>query len=184
MRHEIRIDAHSSNKIDWKIMPVVNKKTIEPFLPALRILYARIGESHLDWAITGSLGFALQGVDVNVHDIDIQSNLDDVYKIESLLQEFVIEKVVFKSSPGIRSYFGRLQIADIVVELMAAMQKHLNDGNWEQPVDIRAYRRHVDFEGMHLPVLSLVHEQQAYLQMGRVEKAKMLADWLKEHPNY
>jgi hypothetical protein len=163
-------------------MSAVNKENIERFMPALRILYARIGESHLDWAITGSLGFALQGVDVSVHDIDIQSNLDDVYKIEGILQEYVTEKVAFKPSPDIRSYFGRMQIGDVTVELMAAMQKRLNDGSWEQPVDVKVYRLWVDFEGMHLPVLSLVHERQAYLKMGRLEKAKILEEWLKEHP--
>jgi hypothetical protein len=163
-------------------MPEMNKETLDRFLPALRILYARIGNSDLDWAITGSLGFALQSVDVSVHDIDIQSNLDEVYEIERRLQEFVTEKVIFKSSPNIRSYFGRLQIGDITIELMAAMQKRLQDDGWEEPLDVAASRRWVDYEGMHLPVLSLVHEQQAYLQMGRLEKAKLLADWLKEHP--
>jgi len=163
-------------------MSEMNKETIDRFLPALRILYARIGISQLDWAITGSLGFALQGVDISVHDIDIQSNLDEVYEIERRLQEFVTEKVIFKSSPNIRSYFGRLQIGDITIELMAAMQKRLQDDIWEEPLDVTESRRWVDYEGMHLPILSLVHEQQAYLLMGRLEKAKMLADWLKEHP--
>jgi hypothetical protein len=37
----------------------------------------------------------------------------------------------------------------------------------------------VEREGMSLPVLSLEYEYGAYLQMGRVEKARLLQKWLE-----
>jgi len=37
-------------------------------------LYERLGDSDVNWAVTGSLGFALQGVPVEPHHIDIQTD--------------------------------------------------------------------------------------------------------------
>jgi len=148
-------------------------------LQVLRKLYERLKDSNVNWVVTGSLGFALQGVPVEPHDIDIQTDKEGAYEIEHLFSEFVVEPVRFKESERIHSHFGALMIDGIKVEIMGDIQKKVND-EWEPPVDINRYKRFVQIEGMEIPALDLEYEYQAYLKLGRVEKAKMLKKFLEE----
>jgi len=50
------------------------------------------------WALTGSLGHALQGVPVEVHDVDIQTDREGAYEIERRFSEFVVRRVRFSST--------------------------------------------------------------------------------------
>ncbi len=148
-------------------------------LKVLRKLYERLKENNVNWVVTGSLGFALHGVPVEPHDIDIQTDKEGAYEIEHLFSEFVVEPVGFRESRRIRSHFGVLIIDGIKVEIMGDIQKKVND-EWEPPVDINKHKRFVQIEGMEIPVLDLEYEYQAYLKLGRVEKAKMLEEFLEE----
>lgn len=40
-------------------------------------------------------------------------------------------------------------------------------------MDINKYKRFVQIEGMEIPVLDSEYEYQAYLKLGRIEKAEM-----------
>ncbi|NJE13246.1 hypothetical protein [Thermococcus sp. LS2] len=146
-------------------------------LKVLRKLYERLKDSDVNWVVTGSLGFALQGVPVEPHDIDIQTDKEGAYEIEHLFSEFVVRPVKFRESERIRSYFGALMIDGIKVEIMGDIQKKVND-EWEPHVDINKYKRFVQIEGMKIPVLDLEYEYQAYLKLGRIEKAQMLKKFL------
>ncbi len=148
------------------------------YLCVLHKIYDRLKGKNVNWVITGSLGFALQGVPVEIHDIDIQTDKAGAYKIERLFSEFVSKRVRFSSTEKIRSHFGALIIDGIKVEIMGDIQKRLRDGNWENPVDLNKYKRFIEIEGMKIPVLSLEYEYQAYLKLGRTEKAEMLRKWL------
>jgi len=148
-------------------------------LKVLRKLYERLSGSSVNWVITGSLGFALQGVPVEPHDIDIQTDREGAYEIERLFSEFVVEPVRFKESEKIRSHFGVLMIDGVKVEVMGDIQKKVND-EWEEPVDINKYKRFVEVEDMKIPVLDLEYEYQAYLKLGRMEKVEMLRKFLEE----
>jgi len=148
-------------------------------LKVLRKLHERLKDSDVNWVVTGSLGFALQGVPVEPHDIDIQTDKEGAYEIERLFSEFTVKKVKFSSMEKIRSHFGALMIDGIKVEIMGDIQKKVND-EWEPPVDINRYKRFVQIEGMRIPVLDLEYEYQAYLKLGRIEKAKMLKEFLEK----
>ncbi|MEW6228856.1 MAG: hypothetical protein AB1700_12350 [Bacillota bacterium] len=144
------------------------------YLEVLRKIHARLHNSGVNWALTGSLGFALQGVPVEPHDIDIQTDAAGAYEIGRRFSEFVTRKVVFSSTDRIRSHFGALVIDGITVEIMGDIEKCLEDGTWEEPPDLASYRRFVVVDGMQIPVLSLEYEWQAYLKLGRVVKAEIL----------
>ena len=150
------------------------------YLRVLRKIYDRLKNEKVNWVVTGSLSFALQGVPVEVHDIDIQTDEEGAYEIERIFSEFVSKKVRFSSTEKICSHFGELIIDGIKVEIMADIRKRLEDGTWEDPVDLNKYKRFVETHGMKIPVLSLEYEYQAYLKLGRVEKAETLRKWLNE----
>ncbi|HBY97811.1 MAG TPA: hypothetical protein DEP84_28370 [Chloroflexi bacterium] len=153
---------------------------IDPrFLQVLHTIHERLSDSAVSWALTGSLGFALQGVPVEPHDIDIQTDEVGAYAIEERLSEWVSSRVNFSSTERIRSHFGALTIGGIRVEIMGAIQKRLEDGTWEDPVDLACHKRIVEVEGMRVPVLSLEYEVQAYRKLGRFERAALLEEWLR-----
>ena len=158
---------------------------IDPvYLNVLRQLYTRLSNTDVSWVVTGSLGFALQveaaksrsigGVPVQPNDIDIQTNKAGAYEIENLFSDVVIRKVKFSTTERIRSHFGALQIDGIEVEIMGDIQKRGANRVWDEAVDLAHYRRMVEIDELLVPVLSLEYEYQAYLKLGRVEKAKML----------
>lgn len=148
------------------------------YLEVLRVLHARLSDSDVTWAITGSLGFALQGVPVQPNDIDVQTDEAGAYSIERLFAEFVVRKVVFSEAERIRSHFGALLIDGVRVEIMGDIEKRQEDRQWEPPVEVRRHTRLVEVEGMHVPVLSLEYEYRAYLTLGRVARAEMLKEWI------
>ena len=152
---------------------------IDPiYLNVLRKIYTQLCDTNINWVITGSLGFALQGVPVEPHDIDVQTNKVGAYEIENIFSEFVDRKIAFSSTHVIRSHFGVLMIDGIKVEIMGDIQKRLDNGIWEPPVDLKQHKHIVEIEGMQVPVLSLAYEYQAYMKLGRIEKAKMLKKYL------
>lgn len=158
---------------------------IDPvYMNVLRRIHARLSDTYVNWVVTGSLGFALQGVPVQPNDIDIQTDEVGAYQIESLFSDVVIREVKFSATERIKSHFGALQIDGIQVEIMGDIQKKGTDGAWEEPVDPAHYRRMVDVDGLLVPVLSLEYEYQAYLKFGRVERAKMLRRWLDDEGDH
>jgi hypothetical protein len=124
---------------------------------------------------------ALQGVEIEVHDIDIQTDQVGAYEIEKKLSEYVITPVHYIPSEKIRSHLGKLIMDGVNVEIMGAVQKYIDDQTWEEPVDVKRYRRWVESNGLRIPVLSLDYEVQAYLRLGRIEKAEMLKRWIQNH---
>lgn len=150
----------------------------QAYLAVLHIMYARLTNSTVNWALTGSLSFALQGVPVEPHDIDLQTDAAGAYAIERLFAEYVKRRVAFSSAERIRSHFGALEIDGIKVEIMGDIQKRLPDGSWEPPMDIALHRRLIDVDDMRVPVLSLEYEHQAYLMLGRTERAELLKNYL------
>ncbi|MGI1690677.1 nucleotidyltransferase domain-containing protein [Thermoanaerobacter uzonensis] len=152
------------------------------FLKVLKKIKDKLDDSDINWALTGSLSFALQGMPVKVHDIDIQTDERGAYEIERLFEKYVIRKVEFSQAEKIRSHFGVLMIDGIKVEIMGDIQK-LVDDVWEEPVDLEKHKKFVYVQGMRIPVLSLDYEYQAYKKMGRIEKAEMIKEWLFKNKN-
>jgi hypothetical protein len=152
------------------------------YLSVLRKIYPLLSSCTQPWVITGSFGMALQGMDVEVHDIDLQTNQAGAYEIERLLCNDVKEPVRFSTSDAIRSYFGSLEIDGVKIEIMGDLQKRLTPEPpvWEEPVKVEDHRCWVDVEEMHIPVLSLEYEYQAYLKLGRTEKAAQIKRWLEK----
>lgn len=150
-------------------------------LQVLRKIVTCLKDEPVQWVVTGSVGMALQGMPLEVHDIDIQTNKDGAYEIERLLWEFIVKPIRYFESERIRSHLGMCEIDGIQVEIMGDIQKRLEKQEWEEPVNVEIYRKWLEIEGMHVPVLSLDYEYQAYLRLGRTEKAEMLRAWIHKN---
>jgi hypothetical protein len=111
------------------------------YLKVLRKINTRLSNTNVNWAITGSLGFALQGVPAEPNDIDIQTDKRGAYEIERHFSEFMTKRVTLSSTEKIRSHFGKLMIDGIKIEIMGDIQKRLEDGSWENPVDLEHHKQ-------------------------------------------
>ena len=149
-------------------------------LNALRKVYTRLEHTNILWAVTGSLNMAMQGMQIEVHDIDIQTDQAGAYQMESLFPEYVVTPVCYLASERMRSHLGKLLIDNVEVEIIGGLQKLLPDGTWEAKVDVAAHTCLVELDGMQVPGLTLAYEHQAYMTMGRQEKANLLRQWLEK----
>jgi hypothetical protein len=152
------------------------------YLHVLRKIYQRLSTCTQPWVITGSFGMALQGMEVEVHDIDLQTNRAGAYEIERMFCMDMKEPVQFSTAEAVRSYFGAFEIDGVKVEIMGDLQKRITPqpAVWEEPVKVEDHRRWVDVEEMRIPVLSLEYEYQAYLKLGRTERAAQIKRWLEK----
>ena len=148
------------------------------YAEAAQCIYGRLKDDTVNWVITGSMNFALHGIVIEVHDIDIQTDKSGAYAIEHRLKEFVKDNVRFLESEKIRSHFGTLEIGGITIEIMGDVEKKLANGSWDKPPNIEVHKEYIQYKGMKLPVLSLEHEYDAYLKLGRHKKAELLKNWL------
>lgn len=144
------------------------------YLDLLRQIYTRLQTTEINWVLTGSLSFALQGVPVLPHDIDLQTDASGAYAIERIFAEDMVNTVTFSSTETIRSHFGSFKIGAITVEIMGDIQKRHPDGTWEASVNLEQHKHYVEIDGLSIPVLSLEYEYQAYLKLGRYERAQLL----------
>jgi len=147
----------------------------------LRKLHARLSRAGVRWAIGGSLGMALQGVDVDARDIDLVTDAAGAYAIERLFSDSMESPVRLSATERVRSHFGALRIDGVSVEIIGDMQHHLENGGWSDPtaLDAGSFLRHAALEELDIPVLALEYEYWSYLRMGRVERAEMLRAWLE-----
>lgn len=153
-------------------------KIEETHLAALRELHVGLCNSDVRWALTGSAGFALQGVPVAIHDLDVQTDAAGAYEIARRFTGAVIEPVRFWDSGSMRSHFGVLQLAGVRVEVMGDITKRNPDGSWDSPPDLAVFTHWVEIADLQLPVLALEYECEAYRKMERLDTADLLQRWL------
>ena len=68
---------------------------------AIQAIYETLKDLDITLTITGSLGFALHGMDVGINDIDLQTDKDGAYRIEDAFRSNVIRKVTFSEDEEI-----------------------------------------------------------------------------------
>lgn len=152
-------------------------------LNSLKIIHTRLidpTEKALNWVVTGSLGMVLNGMEMDIHDIDLQTDQEGAFEIEHRLLGYRKSPVYFKVSERIRSYFGVFEIEGIQVEVMGDMQHLLLDQTWLEPVNLDQNRKWIEIERILVPVMSLEHEYEAYQLMGRIEKAERVRQFLMQ----
>jgi hypothetical protein len=146
-------------------------------VPALAALLQRVPPQEYRWVLIGSGGLRLQGVDVPVHDLDLQTDEATLRRIESLLADCITTPVHLWESPGMRSLDGKARLEGIEIELLANIAHRLPDGSWSSVTDFSRLRW-LDWHGLRVAVFPLEDELAAYEAMGRTAKADLIRRYL------
>lgn len=147
-------------------------------LRALRALVIRVEKQPVNWAITASCGLALQGVPVEVRDIDLVTDRAGAYRLEQLFAAEMIRPVEFSSSETIQSYYGAFYLEGYDFEIIGNAQFRRADGSWDAPAEFTPHKHYIRVGGLALPVLTLEYEYESYVRLGREAKVKLLEEWL------
>lgn len=148
------------------------------FAEVLKFIAVTLNAAGINWVVTGSTAFALRGIPLEPNDIDIQTDREGAYLMETHFKGFVVDRVAFSGNDKIQSHFGRLVMDGVKVEIMGDIQKSV-DGTWEAPVDLQEHKQIILFENVLIPMLDLPYEIEAYRKLGRHEKAGLLQSFLQ-----
>jgi hypothetical protein len=146
----------------------------------LSLLVERIPPTEYSWALTGSAGLRLQGVDIPVNDLDLQTDGKTIFRLEKQLAEFIRTAVHFWKTEHTLSYHGQAEINGLQVEFLGDMRHRRPDGAWEPPLNIESVLAWIEWRHLQIPVLSLEHEALAYEKMGRIQKAELIRAALRK----
>ena len=146
---------------------------------ALEYLLERLPPEKNGWILTGSTSLRLQGVDVEVDDLDIEGTQEDIYQIEHALAEFIKSPLQLWETGIIRSLKGRAEIEGVEVELLANLEVKQTDGNWEMVLDFKKCVWMV-WHGQKVHVFPLENEAAVYTALGRDEKAHLIQNTIRK----
>ncbi|MFB6082525.1 MAG: nucleotidyltransferase domain-containing protein [Halanaeroarchaeum sp.] len=150
----------------------------DPHRGVVLTLVDRLDGTGVDWALTGSCSFALQGVPLSPNDVDVQTNRAGAYAIAETFAAAVDDPVTWSEGDRIRSAYGTLVVDGVEVELMGGVQRRRADGTWSDTVEITDHLTTVDLAGRAVPVIDLAYDARAYEEMGRSERAALLREHL------
>ncbi len=146
----------------------------EKHAQVLSLILEMIPPADIFWVLTGSAGLRLQGVDISVNDLDLQTDTVSIYLLEKRLVDYMSVPVHVWETEHTWSYHGQAEIDGLQVELLGDIRHRRSDGLWEPPLDLLPVRRWVSWRRQNVPVLSLEHEASAYEKMGRLQKAEII----------
>lgn len=128
----------------------------------------------IEYAFIGSVNLYIQGFDVAPRDVDILTTPDGIKDIDRLLAEYRIKNIYFDETEGRNSFRSFYMIDGVEIEVLG------NVSNIYRSANGLLYKRIIPFKGMNLSCIPLEEELNAYRNMGRDEKVKMIEAFLKQ----
>ena len=120
------------------------------FLATLKLIAEKLGNLH--YAFRGTTGLILQGLTMNVDDIDIVCDKTTALAANDLLKDYLTDKIKYGGSSKYKSYFGKFTINGIKIEIYGDWQILDTKRNWSEPFDA-SDRIEVEFKGTHFYVV-------------------------------
>ncbi|MDP2860328.1 MAG: hypothetical protein Q8N98_01280 [bacterium] len=118
------------------------------------------------YAFRGTASLVLQGLEMNVDDIDIVCDKETALACNKILSRFLIERIAFRESPKFRSYFGKFSINDVPVEVMGEWEIRDTKGKWSEPFNA-SKRKKLTIAGKDVYVTTIEEELLMFAKMGR-----------------
>jgi S-adenosylmethionine-dependent methyltransferase len=135
---------------------------------ALCRLVQELDKAAIEYKVVGGAAAALHGVPIAVKDIDIETRPEDAYRFAERFAGHAVLPMSWRESESYRSHFGRFQFGDVMVEVMADLERREDDG-WV-PSATRTETT-TEVEGIAVRTSWLEEETLAYIRRNRLERA-------------
>ncbi len=150
---------------------------------ALETLAKLLNQSNITWILTGSTNLVMQGIDIEIGDIDIQVDSNQIAQLNTILSIFIVKPVSFSEGERFRSKYGVFQIEGIQVEAIADLEVQ-KEGSWIKVTKADfASRKSMILSKETVYLMSLEEEYQGYLTLGRTEKAEKIKEFIENSKN-
>lgn len=124
----------------------------------------------VDWRLVGSMNLALQGIKIDVHDIDIVIDIDDIDRVNSILENYCIQPIEVCEVEFISSFYGQYMIEKVYIDIVArAYDEDIKVQVVMAPATIKMIGKTL------IPCGSLGAEYEAYKRMGNIKKTELIA---------
>jgi hypothetical protein len=136
----------------------------------LKIVYKKLKGSGALWILSGSTSLAIQGVEIVPNDIDVLTDKAGVPKIYELFEKHCLQApTLATATEEYRSYYGIYKIGKVKLDVCGEFQYRLKNGDWSIPNHLHKIIWK-DYEGMHLPLLTLEQEFKEYANLDKSDK--------------
>ena len=121
--------------------------------------------------MAGSLSLALQGVNVEPHDIDLLTDRQGAFRINAMLKKYEKKKVDYSETEKVSSFLGVFEIQGVKVEVMGDYRER--QGNkWVGLSKRLANPKIIEVDGMRIPVSPLEDQLVSYRRSTRPKDAE------------
>lgn len=145
------------------------------FIDAIEIISTRLKKEQIKWALVGSTNMALQGMDINPHDLDIVMRFKDLDKIWLLFSEYDPSPVKKLEKPVANEVWDvKVNICSVEVQIF---------GEKDSGVYVSKLLGHkvknLKIKTFEIPCFTLEAESQAYAETNRQKKADKIKEFIK-----
>ena len=126
------------------------------------------------YAIRGTTSLVLQGIDMKVDDIDIICDSQTALRFNELFKEEITDTIKYSESDKYKSYFGKMILDGILVEIMGELQINTSKNvegkskSWSNVYDGSDDEVNIiSIDGVNIRVTRLEVELAMFSQMGR-----------------
>ncbi len=150
----------------------------ENFKKTIKLIYSKLKNKNIKSAFIGSTSLNLQGIDVTPNDLDLIINIPGLKLINEEFKGYITQPVSKKSyfKDGYPDYYElKLKINDVLVHVMGEYDNdiYMNMINKGNVVPIK-------INNISIPCLTLESEAEAYSEMGRNKKVRLIRDYLNK----
>jgi len=124
------------------------------------------------YAFRGTVSLVLQGLDMNVDDVDVVCNKETALDMGELFSDYLVREVKYSESSKFKSYFGEFNMdglpaqAGVKVEVMGNWQIKDTKGVWGEIHD-GSQRVELILDGQQVYVTPIKEELGVFMEMGR-----------------
>ncbi|MBS3972617.1 MAG: hypothetical protein KGZ84_06360 [Erysipelotrichia bacterium] len=133
------------------------------------------------YAVGGSWMLKHMGLEITPHDIDIFMHENDIQKAVNLCLEVALLQPPIASGPFLTPYFYRFHMKDTRVDLMANFGFAHEEGHYHAIFDELSIVKHIEKDGLSIPLMSLEEWFVMYEMMKREKQVKLIETYWSKY---
>jgi hypothetical protein len=178
------------DKIKKQLTKVVS--FVDPvYLNVLLLLNKILEDEHVEWALGGELGEAIETVQVQPDCVEIVTSKEGAEKVYSAIKQYNPEEIDFQTtkltrnakingiehSIYLRSYYFDFFLDCVKIKVHGDMQYKINDWDWGDKLEFTP--EYVNVTGVKIAVVPLEVKQEIYRNIGWTDRLEKIDSVIK-----